>query len=338
MSAPLRGRGVNYDTGFWPAGETSRASFEPDVVRRELHIISTDVHCNAVRITGGDPVRLSIASEHAAAAGLEVWFAPFPCDLTPAQMLPYLADCAERAEDLRQRGARVVFVAGCELSLFAAGFLPGDGFMERITAIRSTDAQLRTAFDAVPARVNAFLAEAVTTVRRRFGGQVTYASVPFERVDWTPFDVIGIDAYRSARNAPTYRQDLRHYSRQGKPVAVTEFGGCTYRGAAERGAGGWMIIDEHGTIAAAYTRDENEQAAYLGDLLEIFEAEAIDSAFWLTFAGYNLPHRPDPRHDLDMASFGLVKILDGDQCSTYPDMAWEPKQAFTTLANAYARE
>jgi hypothetical protein len=107
VSAPLRGRGVNYDTGFWPSGDSSRPSFEPDVARRELQIISADLHCNAVRITGGDPVRLSVAGEHAAAAGLEVWFAPFPCELTPAQMVPYLADCAKRAEDLRGCGAEV---------------------------------------------------------------------------------------------------------------------------------------------------------------------------------------------------------------------------------------
>ena len=81
-----------------------------------------------------------------------------------------------------------------------------------------------------------------------------------------------------------------------------------------------MILDEDGNIDATCARDENEQAIYLRELLE------------------NLPHRPDPRHDLDMASFGLVKILEGGRGSTYPDMAWEPKKAFHALANTYAGE
>ena len=127
MEGILRGTGINYDTGSWPSGENSRVSFEPRAVRREMQIIADDLHCNAVRITGGDPVRLSIAGEHAAAVGLEVWFSPFPCEMTAAQMLPYFAECAERAEKLRNRAATVVFCAGCELSLFATAFLPGNG-------------------------------------------------------------------------------------------------------------------------------------------------------------------------------------------------------------------
>ena len=41
--------------------------------------------------------------------------------------------------------------------------------------------------------MNDFLAQAVTVVRERFGGKVTYAAVPFEGVDWTPFDIVSVD-------------------------------------------------------------------------------------------------------------------------------------------------
>jgi hypothetical protein len=51
----------------------------------------------------------------------------------------------------------------------------------------------------VPARLNAFLAEASSAVRKQFGGAVTYASAPWEDIDWTPFDVVSVDAYRDAR-------------------------------------------------------------------------------------------------------------------------------------------
>jgi hypothetical protein len=54
-----------------------------------------------------------------------------------------------------------------------------------------------------------------------------------------------------------------------------------------------------------------------------------------TFARYDLPHRGDPRADLDMASCGVVKVLEGRFGRTYPDMAWEPKAAFAALADFY---
>ena len=36
-----------------------------------------------------------------------------------------------------------------------------------------------------------------------------------------------------------------------------------------------------------------------------------------------------------MASPGIVKVLEGRHGDTYPDMEWEPKAAFTTVAECY---
>ena len=124
----------------------------------------------------------------------------------------------------------------------------------------------------------------------------------------------------------------------GKPVVATEFGCCTYRGAGARGGMGWMIVDrdsEPRRLDGEYVRDEAEQVAYLRELLEVFEQEGLDGAFWFTFAGYALPHRADPAYDLDMASYGVVKMLEEGTGIAYPDMAWEPKEAFHALAAAY---
>jgi hypothetical protein len=93
----MRGKGINYDTGFSPGGRLSREDFDADVVSREMQVIASELRCTAVRITGGDPERLSVAGQLAAAAGLEVWFSPFPCELTPGQLAPLFADCADRA-------------------------------------------------------------------------------------------------------------------------------------------------------------------------------------------------------------------------------------------------
>ena len=57
-----------------------------------------------------------------------------------------------------------------------------------------------------------------------------------------------------------------------------------------------------------------------------------------TFALHDLPHRPDgdPREDLDLASYGIVKVLDHHQGEAHPDLGWEPKAAFRMLADYYS--
>ena len=88
-------------------------------------------------------------------------------------------------------------------------------------------------------------------------------------------------------------------------------------------------------INGDHVRDEQEQATYLRELLDVFIAEGVDAAFACTFVCYGLPHRSDPREDLDMGSWGVVKILEHGLGNTYPDMPWEPKAAFGTLADCY---
>ncbi|MEU0388445.1 hypothetical protein [Streptomyces chartreusis] len=339
----MRGKGINYDTGAHPAGKPTREAFDAAAVHREMQIIANELHCTAVRITGQDPERLTTAAEYAAEAGLEVWFSPFPSEMTTEQMLPYLADCAARAEDLRCHGAEVVLVTGGELSIFAHGFLPGDDVFARTALFTAPGPDLLLLLATVPVRLNAFLAEVADTVRTSFRGEITYASLLFEHIDWTPFDFVAVDAYRAAHDAHTYRDQIRALHQHGKPVAVTEFGCCTYRGAGNRGGRGWMIVDrEHRPprLDGDYLRDEQEQATHLGELLHIFEQEDVDSAFWFTFAGYHFLHHPDPRHDLDMASYGLVKVTGTTGGDAYPGPGthWEPKAAFHALAAAFSSD
>lgn len=78
----MRAKGISYDTGFLRGGTLSRERFDPDVVRRELRVIRDDLHCTAVRVIGGDPERLELAAASAADLGLEVWFSPYPLELT----------------------------------------------------------------------------------------------------------------------------------------------------------------------------------------------------------------------------------------------------------------
>lgn len=73
-------------------------------------------------------------------------------------------------------------------------------------------------------------------------------------------------------------------------------------------------------------------------MLEIFADEQVDAAFWFTFAGYELPHRADPLFDLDMASYGVVKLHDPDADPPGTGLGWEPKKVFAALAGAYGKE
>ncbi|WP_436776988.1 hypothetical protein [Yinghuangia sp. YIM S09857] len=339
----MRAKGISYDTGFACNGLLGRERFDAELVRRELTIIRDDLNCTAVRVMGGDPDRIELAAGYAADLGLEVWFSPYPLELTTDEMLSLFADCAERAERLRQRGAEVVFVAGAELSLMNKGFLPGDSTDERVALLGDPE-QLRTHIAEVGSRVNEFLAKAVEVVRTRFGGKITYAAVPLESVDWTPFDIMSMDLYRSAEIADQFADGIRRLVAQGKPVAVTEFGAAGYRNAGDIGARGLEIVQYDGDsrvpvrLDGEYTRDEAGQATYVRELLEAFDAGGIDSTFVFTFALYDFPHRPDgdPRDDLDLASYGIVKVLEQGSGTTYPDMPWEPKAAFTTIAAHYA--
>ncbi|YCK40648.1 hypothetical protein ACNF49_43290 [Actinomadura sp. ATCC 39365] len=310
-------KGINYDTGFLNGPQLTRRTFDPDVVAREMRVIADELHCTAVRVSGGDPDRLSVAAERAAAAGLEVWFAPFPVDATAEQAVALYADCAARAESLRRAGAEVVLVAGCESSAFCHGFIPGATYGERLAAMTTADLAWwqSTAADVAP-RFNAFLAEAAAAVRARFGGRLTYASGPWELIDWTPFDIVGVDAYRAAYNAADFPAELRAHLTHGKPVAVTEFGTCAYKGAGERGGSAYVVPE--GAVP-----DEGEQVRYLEELLDVFEAESLEAAFWFTFAAYNR------RGADDLGSYGVVRMLD--------ETRWEPKEVFAALAARYSR-
>ncbi len=338
----MRAKGMTYDTGFVRNGKISKERFEPAVVRRELAIIRDDLHCNAVQVTGGDPARLELAARYAAELGLEIWFSPYPLELTAGEIMSLFTDCAQRAERLRTAGAEVVFVTGVELTLMNRGFLPGDSTEERLGLLLSRPDR-RERFTEVSAHLNRFLSEAVAMVREHFHGKITYCAIPFERVDWTPFDIMSLELIRSAEVADQFQDGVRTLVAAGKPVAITGFGASTYRGAGDRGARGMEIVEydedtgEPSRLNGEYVRDETGQATYLTEVLKIFDTEGVDATFVFLFALDGFPHRPDgdPRDDLDLASPGIVKVLQDRHGDTYPDMTWEPKAAFTAVAEHY---
>ena len=352
-------RGVCYDVGRVMMGQNWRPEFDLREVHRELEIIRDDLHCNAVRICGQEIDRLVSAGQDALDQGLEVWLSPELWDRSPEVTLDYLVQAAERAEALRQgHPDKVVFSVGSELTLFMRGILDGDTFLERLHHPAFGE-RIRSGAHKAP--LDAFLTRANDAVRGVFKGSVTYASVPLETVDWSRFDFVAVDLYRDARIRDRFTDLLRSFFGHGRPVVITEFGCCTYRGAADAGGMGWAIIDfdiaEYGRrlpeLNGEYVRDEAEQARELTELLTMFEDGGVDGTFVFTFLAPTSPTSDDPRYDLDMAGYSLVKSYGnrlGDlgtafpnvpwdttrRGTTYPDLPWEPKRSFRAVADFYA--
>lgn len=337
-------KGINYDVGiFLTPDSSSRETFDPAIVQREMEIIKNDLHCTAVRISGQEKDRLKLAAEYALRQGLEVWLTPFWINANEQETLAYLAECAQAAEQVRQQWPQVVFVVGCELTGFMKGLVEGNTPFERMGTFMKPWRLLKSTLVKGPfnKRLNAFLRQATTTVREHFHGPLTYASGPWEPVDWSRFDFVGIDYYRDARNKATFRQNLRKYFKHGKPVVITEFGCCTYQGAEEKGSYGWVIVDRSTTprqLKGDYVRDEEGQARYLIELLDVFREEQVEGAFAFTFVSPSYPSSDDPRYDLDMASYSMVKTYTDHTGQTYQGMPWEPKAAFRCLARYYQED
>ena len=337
-------RGINYDVGNnYRKGRSSREEFDPAVIETEIGIIHTELHCNAIRISGYEISRLVMASEYALAYGLTVFFSPSNINASRKETENYILRGARAAEELRVKYGNVILVAGSELSLFSQGFIRGE----------TTDTRLRLMFGPLSillnaARIsrgynknlNAFFKKILPEIRKLFGGQVTYASGTWESVDWSLFDLVGIDHYRSSFNKSVYRDQLKRYFRHGRPVVVLEFGCCCYRGAEDKGPTGWMIVDwdrDRPELKGNFVRDESVQVDYLRDLLDIFSDEAVSGAFVFTFVQPSYLSDENPMYDLDMAGYGIVKVLPKGSGPSFRNMPWVPKKAFSFLAGYYSR-
>ena len=120
-----------------------------------------------------------------------------------------------------------------------------------------------------------------------------------------------------------------------------------------------------------YVRDEALQAHEITEQLGILDASGVGGAFVFTFVSPTLPHNEDPKRDLDMPSYSLVKSYAeketlqeivrqtarqgrellgvdvspealtkfmgevGKHGTTYPDMLWEPKKSFKAVGDYY---
>ena len=328
-------RGIHYDVGTETLdGSLTRPTLTDAEIERDIDDIAGGLRASAIRITGGEVGRLASAGEVAVRRGLEVWLSPMFPNADASTTLARVAETAQVAEELRGHGHAVVVVVGCELSVFMAGILPGATHGDRLTLL-SDPARLVAEVTAAgidpQATFDGFLRQAVGTVRSFFRGQVAYAAGMWEEVDWTRFDIVGVDAYRDAGTRDGYAPRLRGLSQHGKPVVVTETGCATYTGAADAGGLAWTAVDRSATprrLREGIVRDEDGQARELDALLQLIDASGADGAFVYTYIAPSYPSSADPVNDLDTASFALVR--------SWPDGRTEPKAAYRAVAARYA--
>ena len=164
---------------------------------------------------------------------------------------------------------------------------------------------------------------------------------------------MGVDHYRDSRIKDRYVEMLQPLLSTGKPVIITEFGMRTFHGAESSGALGFGVTDPtrlalhtlpvigrfvRPRLKGTFQRDEAMQARELAETLDELERAGVAGALLSTFVTPEGTTDDDPLYDLDMDSMSLVKSLpDGRHGTVYPDMPWEPKEAFAAVANHFAR-
>lgn len=321
----MKYRGVVYDVGlrFGDQG-FSVEPFDPILVEHDMRVIANDMHANAVRIEGEEIHRLESAAQAAHSMGLTVFFNPWKMN----------------------EGVDIVFVAGCEYTIFSKGVFPGESFYERAMWLGTQFPGGHMTRD-VPqvlrdksVELNKVLRSFVKVIRAKFGGLLTYSAGTWELVDWDIFDIVGIDYYRRGEAEEEYVAGLEHY-RFGKPLAVMEVGCCAYEGAAGRGDGGFMLLkstnpDGSGVFEGGVvpTRSEREQADYLGTQLNLLAAADVHAVFVYVFS-FPCMRRGEGPSDLDMMCFSLVKYFpDGDPRSNAMP-PWTPKESFHRVADFF---
>jgi hypothetical protein len=344
----LRIKGICYDVGAF-MGINWRPVFDPQVVARELEIIRSDLHCNAVNISALDIGRLVTAATAALEEGLEVWLSPVLWDKSEDETLAYLAKAAGPFEALRKKWPdNVVLSVGGESTLFMQGILEGKNINQRLG---NPKFRARIMAGEHNGPLNAFLAKAVAAVRKEFKGKLTYHSLIWEKVDWSLFDYVGVDHYRAKDIEGEYVEMLKPLFDNGKPVVVTEFGYATYQsdGKLAQVLLGGGDVDSvslffhtlpvvgrfiRPKVRVIHPRDEAWQARKVVETLKILDAAGVEGAFVSDFVSQIKPYDDDPKYDLDTASSSVVKYYEGGKHgTTYPEMPWEPKQSFKALAD-----
>ena len=338
--------GVVYDAGLMFGGKNlSVANFRPEQVAYDMSIIKHVLNCNTVRIEGEDLDRLSIATREASKQGLKVLFNPWKMESDSATTVNYMRQASEVAEKLRMEGADLIFVTGCEYTLFNRGVFPGNSLEERLAWLSNLGKMPNpmATLQAKNKTLNQILQSMLSEVRKNFRGKVVYSSGAWETVDWDNFDYIGVDYYHNNESDEQYVEGFSRYKSMGKPVIVMEMGCCAYQGAAERGGSGFAIfkgVDSEGNGiyegGKKPVRDESVQADYISKNVGLLQKAGASGIFVYVFSYPIYPYSKSGV-DFDMTSYALVKSFPPTDARYKQIPSWEPKEAFYRVGEIFSK-
>ena len=170
----MRGKGINYDTGFFPGGSGLPAGLRsgdrapraadhrrgPALHRRpDLRGAAGPARGRGRRLRRTPGWRSGSRRSPARRRGRNCW-----CCWRTAR---------ERAERIRAAGAEVVFVAGCETSLFCPATSTATTPTRASQTLGGGGLALWSRLGEIMSLFNGYLAEAAATVREHFRGTVT---------------------------------------------------------------------------------------------------------------------------------------------------------------------
>lgn len=341
--------GIVYDVGLqFTPGNFSVTDFNLDLVKYDMSVISKILHANAVRIEGEDINRLVETSKIAHDYEMKVFFNPWIMNVGEKETVAYMIEAAKAAEELRLQGFDLIFVAGCEYSLFNNGIFEGTSIMERLDSFISLAKEkselIKTdILQKKNEKLNKILSNISNAVRLNFKGDVTYSSGTWETVDWNFFDIVGVDYYRYTQTDEEYINGVKNYLKYNKPVIVMEVGCCTYIGAAKRGGGGFTILKGNNPDGTGIyeggkppVRSEKEQADYIQSQINLLKKSDVDGVFIFEFSMPATPYR-EQGFDADLTSFAVVKTYPNDDLRSQNLPPWEPKEAFYVIADEYRK-
>jgi len=342
----MKVKGVNYDIGT-EMGVNWRPDSDPITVHRELEIIKNDLHCTAVGISGKDIGRVAVTAEAALSLGLEAWLHPADWNNKPPEpTLAYIVEAAKAAQPLHERyPGKVVFSVGSEFTLFMQGIIEGRTFMQRAKNLRQNGVGIKEGKHNQP--LNDFLSKVAIEVRKVFDGQIMYRSLVWEQVDWSNFDIIGVDHYWAEQIKDQYIDMVKPLFTHDKPVINTGFGFNTTTAPvtgmlSSLGNEPSLLLHQLPGIGrfikpklkVINKRDEALQAKRLIDNLKLLDKAGFSGAFMDQFIFPLKPYSDTPKYDQDRTTSSLVKYFEnGRHGTTYPDMTWEPKEAFKAVAS-----
>jgi hypothetical protein len=343
----MKYRGVVYDVGLNFNGQGfSVHPFDPTLVEYDMRVIANDMHANAVRIEGEEVYRLATAARAAHSMGLTVFFNPWKMNEGVDGTRAYLEEAAQTAEQLRNEGVHIIFVAGCEYTIFSKGIFPGDSFNERVMWFASQypgghmSDEIPLVLREKSVELNKVLRSFAEVVRAKFSGPLTYSAGTWEVVDWDIFDIVGIDYYRRGETKEQYTAGLERF-RCDKPLVVMEVGCCAYEGAAARGDGGFILLkgtnpDGSGIFEGGVipTRSEREQADYIDTQLNLLAQANVHAVFVYVFS-FPALRAGEGARDLDMMSFSLVKTFPHHDPRSKAMPPWAPKESFHRVADFF---